>query len=197
MDNQGIRLEDFTGRWDYGTLPENVRLGSDCWIESPGSFKRFRSEQTPGLVLGDRVRAYTWTAFSIEPSGMVEVGDDSVLVGAVFMCCERISVGRRVVISYNVVIADSDFHPIDPVLRQQDAIANSPQGDRSQRPPVVSRPVVIEDDVWIGIGAILLKGIRIGRGARIDAGAVVAFDVPPGASVTGNPAKIAQEGGQG
>jgi acetyltransferase-like isoleucine patch superfamily enzyme len=144
------------------------------------------------LIIGDRVRVYTWTTFNVEPSGLVEVGDDSVLVGAVLMCAERISIGRRVVISYNVTIADSDFHPIDPELRKQDAVANSPYGDRSKRPVYISRPIFIEDDVWIGIGAIVLKGVTIGRGARVGAGSVVTKDVPAGAEIAGNPARIVE-----
>jgi acetyltransferase-like isoleucine patch superfamily enzyme len=182
-------LAGITGAWDYGGLGANVSLGADCWLERRDSFARFRSQRTPGLILGDRVRVYTWTTFNVEPDGFVEIGDDSVLVGAVFMCAEHISIGNRVVVSYNVTIADSDFHPIDPELRKQDAIANSPFGDRSTRPAVVSRPVVIEDDVWIGIGAIVLKGVRIGRGARIGAGAVITSEILPGQSVVGNPAR--------
>jgi acetyltransferase-like isoleucine patch superfamily enzyme len=95
-----------------------------------------------------------------------------------------------VIVSYNVTIADSDFHPRDPELRKLDAMANAPQGDRSQRPAVIAKPVVIEDDTWVGIGAIVLKGVRIGRGARIGAGAVVTSDVPPGATFAGNPARL-------
>ena len=92
-------------------------------------------------------------------------------------------------ISYHVTIADSDFHPIDPDQRKRDAIAISPFGDRSQRPAYPSKPVVIEDDVWIGIGAIILKGVHIGKGARIGAGAVVTSDVPADVEVFGNPAR--------
>lgn len=181
---------DITGKWDYGILPANVRLGEGCWLERRDSFTRFRSELTPGLVLGDRVRVYTWTTFNIEPTGCVEVGSDTTLVGAIFMCAERIALGRNVTVSYHVTLADSDFHPADPRLRIQDAIANSPHGDRSQRPAIESRPIMIDDDVWIGIGAIILKGVHIGRGARISAGAVVTRDVPAGAVVTGNPAQL-------
>jgi acetyltransferase-like isoleucine patch superfamily enzyme len=183
-------LDSIKGAWDYTTLPRNIRVGDGCFLERKDSFGRFRSEQQPGLVLGQRVQVYTWTTFNIEPSGVLEVGDDSVLVGAVFMCAERITIGRRVIISYNVTIADSDFHPIDPEQRRLDAIASAPQGDPSKRPPYVTRPVVIEDDAWIGIGAIILKGVRIGRGTRVGAGTVVTRDVPPGATVTGNPARL-------
>lgn len=184
-------LRDLTGGWDRTRLAPNVRVGRDCYLERFESFDRFRSTRDPGLVLGDRVTVYTWTTFNIEPDGIVEVGDDSVLVGAVFMCGERITIGRSVVISYNVTIADSDFHPLDPVARRQDARANAPGGDLDARPPIETRPVTIEDGAWIGIGAIVLKGVTIGAGARVGAGAVVTHDVPAGAEVAGNPAAAA------
>jgi acetyltransferase-like isoleucine patch superfamily enzyme len=183
---------EITGRWPYGNLPPNVCVGQNCFFERRDSFGRFRSERNPGLVIGDRVRVYTWTTFNIEPAGTLEIGDDTILVGAVFMCAQRVSVGRRVVVSYNVTIADSDFHPLDPEMRKQDAIANAPFGDRSSRPPIVRAPVSIGDDVWIGIGAMILKGVQIGDGARIGPGAVVTSNVPVGAMVIGNPARVVQ-----
>ena len=188
----GFDARTVTGEWDYGTLPANVELGRGCWIERPQSFERFRSTRTPGVVLGDGVRVYGWTVFNVEPSGLVTVGDGSVLVGAVFMCQEEIVVGRDMVVSYQVTIADSDFHPRDPEQRRQDAEASAPFGDRGRRPEIESRPVRIGDGAWIGIGAIVLKGVRIGAGARVGAGAVVARDVPDGAVVEGNPARTKQ-----
>jgi acetyltransferase-like isoleucine patch superfamily enzyme len=185
----GEQLEAITGRWDPRALPSNVQAGTGCYLERKESFKRFRSTRGPGLLLGNRVMVYTWTEFNIEQTGCVEVGDDSVLVGAIFMCAESIRVGRNVVLSYNVTVTDSDFHPHDPELRKRDAVANAPYGDRGSRPALVAKPVVIEDDVWVGIGAIILKGVHIGRGARIGAGAVVTKNVPAGATVAGNPAR--------
>jgi acetyltransferase-like isoleucine patch superfamily enzyme len=185
-----VDISEITGQWDTSTLPKNVRVGAGCFFERKASFQRYRSERSIGLSFGANVKVYTWTEFNIEPDGVVTIGDDSVLVGAVFMCAELITIGKRVVISYHVTIADSDFHPLDPAARRLDAIANAPGGDLSKRPPVVSRPVMIEDDVWIGIGAIILKGVRIGRGAKISAGSVVTRDVPAGANVAGNPARI-------
>jgi acetyltransferase-like isoleucine patch superfamily enzyme len=187
-------IDELTGAWDYGTLPANVVLGKGCYLERRATFDRFRSTRQPGLVLGDRVRIYTWCAFSVEPEGRVTVGDDTTLVGAVFMCAGDITIGKRVIVSYNVTIADSDFHPRDPELRMRDAVANAPEGDRSKRPPLVSKPVVIEDDVWLGIGAIVLKGVRIGRGARIGPGAVVTADVPAGTWWAGNPTRPIEGG---
>jgi acetyltransferase-like isoleucine patch superfamily enzyme len=191
-------MAEITGAWDYSTLPSNIRIGRDCFLERRDSFNRFRSTRDPGLVIDDRVRVYTWTTFNVEPAGLIEVGHDSILVGAVFMCADHIRIGQRVIVSYNVTIADSDFHPLDPEQRKRDAIANAPMGDKSRRPTLITRPVVIEDDAWIGIGAIILKGVRIGAAARIGAGAVVARDVPPGQAVAGNPARlISTDGGAG
>jgi acetyltransferase-like isoleucine patch superfamily enzyme len=170
--------------------PQNIRLGPGCYLErTPRTFQRFFSKREPGLTLGSGVSVYTWTSFSVESDGTIEVGEDSILVGTAFMCAERITVGRRVVLSYNTIVTDCDFHPIDPEQRRLDAIANAPQGDRAARPALDSRPTVIGDDVWIGIGAIVLKGVHIGAGARIAAGAVVTTNVPAGASVSGNPAR--------
>jgi acetyltransferase-like isoleucine patch superfamily enzyme len=180
--------EEITGGWDYGSLRSNVVLGTDCWFERRASFDRFRSELNPGLVFGARVKAFTWTDFNVEPEGYLEIGDDTVLVGAVFMCGERITIGCSVVISYGVTIADSDFHPRDPDERRQDARANAPMGDTSKRPPIRTAPVTIGEGAWIGIGAIVLKGVTIGAGARVAAGAVVTHDVRAGVGVAGNPA---------
>jgi acetyltransferase-like isoleucine patch superfamily enzyme len=93
-----------------------------------------------------------------------------------------------------VGIADSDFHPIDPALRRQDAMALAPfLPDRPPRPEIKTKPVIIEDDVWIGMGAVILKGVRIGKGSVVAAGAIVTKDVPPNSIVAGNPAQVVKQ----
>jgi acetyltransferase-like isoleucine patch superfamily enzyme len=180
------------GNWNYQSLPANVQVGTGCFLEREGSFKRFRSKLEQGLVLGNGVRVYTWTEFNIEPTGSVEVGDDTILVGAVFMCAEKVTIGKRVVVSYNVTIADSDFHPVDPEARKRDAIVNAPFGNRMSRPAIEAKPVVIEDDVQIGIGAMVLKGVRVGRGAIIAPGSIVTRNVDAWTKVAGNPARLTE-----
>jgi acetyltransferase-like isoleucine patch superfamily enzyme len=177
--------------WDRSPLPPNVVVGEGCRVERiVDTFRRFRSRRDPGLRLGAGVHVYRWTSFNIEPEGAITVGDDSILVGAILMCAEEITIGRSVVLSHNVVVADCDFHPLDPALRRADAIANAPEGDRSQRPHLDTAPVVIGDGARVGIGAIVLKGVRIGAGARVGPGCVVTRDVPAGATAVGNPAAI-------
>ena len=186
-------IRELTGAWDYSSLPPNVRLGTDCFIESKQAFARFWSTRDPGLVLGDRVRVYAagWgSGFGILESGLVTIGDDSVLMGGQFMCGEQITVGKRVVISYNALISDGDFHPLDPELRRRDALHGAPfESSVIEQVSWMPEPVVIEDDVRIGINAIVLKGVRIGAGALVKPGAVVTSDVPAGAVVEGNPAR--------
>jgi len=186
-------IGEITGAWDYGMLPDNVCIGANCFLERREAFDRFRSRQRPGLVLGDRVRVLTWTTFNVEPGGTVTVGDDTLLVGAIFMCAESIRIGARCTVSYNVTIADSDFHPIDIEARRRDAIATSPTGDRSDRPQLMTRPVIIGDDVRIGTGAIILKGVHIGDRATVAPGAVVSCAVPPDGLAVGNPAAISEQ----
>lgn len=84
-----------------------------------------------------------------------------------------VTIGDRVRIGPYAMIVDTDFH--DPL-------------DRARRPG--ARPVVIEDDVWIGAKASVLKGVRIGRGAIVGVGAVVTHDVPPFTIVGGVPARV-------
>jgi acetyltransferase-like isoleucine patch superfamily enzyme len=160
------------------------------------SFAPFRSERDPGLIIGSGVRVYTWTTFNVEPNGYVEIGDRSIVVGGVFMCAEQITVGRDVLISYHVTIADSDFHPLALEERRADAIANAPDGDRRKRPPLISRPVAIEDGARVGIGAIILKGVTIGAGAYIGAGSVITRNVLPGTAWEGNPARQVGDAGR-
>ena len=92
-------------------------------------------------------------------------------------------------IGWNATITDTDFHPIAPAERIADAIACSPPGNGRPRPAIERARVTIEDDVLIGPGAAILKGVTVGAGAFVEAGAVVAADVPPRARMLGSPAR--------
>ncbi|MBV9008366.1 MAG: acyltransferase [Verrucomicrobia bacterium] len=106
----------------------------------------------------------------------------------------RIEIGSHCLISWNVGIADSDFHPLAPVQRLIDAKALAPYyANRPPRPKLETAPVIIHDNVWIGMSAVILKGVSIGENSVVAAGAVVTRNVPPNCVVAGNPAQLVKK----
>ena len=103
------------------------------------------------------------------------------MTGGSLVCDERITIGDRVWVGANTIIADTDFHPLDPQRRRESPLA------------ALTAPIHIADDVFIGMNALILKGLHIGEEAVVGAGAVVTRDVPPRAIVAGNPATIIGE----
>src|SRR5207248_10050585 len=91
----------------------------------------------------------------------------------------------------NVGIADSEFHPLEPAQRLIEAQAVAPfYKDRPPRPKRETRSVKISDNVWIGMNAIVLKGVTIGENSVVAAGAVVTKSVPANCIVAGYPAVV-------
>lgn len=96
----------------------------------------------------------------------------------------NIEIGDRVLVSHGVNIHDNGAHSLSARERHQHFIeivvrGNLPLG------AVKKSPVVIEDDAWIGFNAVIMRGVRIGRGAIVAAGAIVTRDVPPFTIVAG------------
>ena len=180
------------GRWTDGKLPENVLLGPNTRLMGNHIFRQFRSRVNPALTIGAHC-TMDGVHFALGKEARVEIGDYCYFTNAMLLCELELRIGSYVVLGWSVAIADTDFHPIDPAERIADVIALSPLGKGRPRPELVRRPVVIEDDVWIGPNATILKGVHIGSGAFIEAGALVTRDVPPRARVLGNPARIIGE----
>jgi acetyltransferase-like isoleucine patch superfamily enzyme len=181
----GIKLPN---DWYNGAIPLNIETGEEVMIDSSFCFKHFFSTLPIGMRLGNKITLWR-TSLAVEENGFLEVGDYCYIANASIVCSQKISIGNRVFIAGGVTIADSDFHPLDPASRLADIIALSPIGNRNHRPAIKSLPVVIEDDVWIGFNATILKGVHIGAGAVIYPGSLVIENIPAGAIVSGNPAK--------
>lgn len=90
-----------------------------------------------------------------------------------------VRIGDSVLFAKNVSLIGRNEHRYDIVGK---TIWDSPRNDKSE--------IVIEHDVWVGHGAIVLSGVTVGTGSVIAAGAVVTRDIPPYSIVAGNPAKI-------
>lgn len=100
----------------------------------------------------------------------------------------EISIGHDVLISFDCIIQDTDNHSLDINKRKGDNLDWMGNSHNWNNHP--SKPVHIENGVWIGARAIILKGITIGECAIIGAGSVVTKDVKPYTIVAGNPAKV-------
>lgn len=128
---------------------------------------------------------------SFDAPGTVRIGDRSYIGASRLVCHTGIDIGNDVIISWDVTIVDHNSHAID-WARRRDDIALWHEGRKSWAGVAIA-PVVIEDKVWIGFGASVLKGVRLGTGAIVGAQAVVTRDVAPFTVVAGNPARVIRE----
>jgi len=187
--------EDYKpGYWTEGELPPNVQVGPNTIIIGGHAFRRFHSERDLALVVGGHC-TFDGAHFALGREARMTIGDYCYFTNAVLLCEMEVSIGSFVVIGWNTTIADTDFHPIAPAERIADAIFCSPLGKGRPRPEIIRKPVIIEDQVWIGPNATILKGVHVGTGAFIEAGSLVTQDVPARARIAGNPARVIGEVG--
>ena len=180
--------------WWPQPVPLSVEFGTGFYCETAQIFRRMRTTAARAVVLGDHVSCYAGCSFAIGEHGSCSIGSFTLLNGALVMAEERIEIGSYCLISWNVGIADCDFHPLDAAQRRTDAEALAPyMKDRPPRPSLRTRPVIIADNVWIGMNSTILKGVTIGENSVVAAGSVVTKPVPANVVVAGNPAVITKE----
>ncbi len=114
------------------------------------------------------------------PAGKIQIGDNVALNSGVILnadCGGQIKIGNNVLVGPNVILRASNHNTesVDQAIRYQGHTPGQ---------------IVIEDDVWIGAGTLMLPNVTIGRGSVIGAGSVVTKDVAPYSVVAGNPAKF-------
>ncbi len=166
-------------------------VGDDVYLDSSYGFAAFNSERDPGFVVGDASGVYDRATLVVGPSGRVTVGPFTVLNGTYVICDDRVDIGGHCLLSWGVVITDNWHGEHSSPEMRRDALAAAAR-DPLRHPPSVGapRPVVIEDNVWIGFDAVILPGVTLGRGCIVGCRSVVRKDVPPYAVVGGDPAAI-------
>ncbi len=118
----------------------------------------------------------TWSAEAV-----IEIGRGVGVTGGVICAAAHVRIGDRVTIGANCTLLDTDFHPLEAGERLLDPSSGA------------AADVIIEDEVFIGTQALILKGSHIGRGAVIGAGSVVAGEIPAHVVAAGNPARVVRK----
>jgi acetyltransferase-like isoleucine patch superfamily enzyme len=127
------------------------------------------------LMINGDFRFYTGCRVVVDEGAKLEIGSGFLNTSCSIACFKSIKIGQGVRIADDVTIRDSDNHTI--------------LGENQ----IPSKPIVIGDNVWIGMNSTILKGVTIGDGAVIAAGSVVIRDIPPRTLAGGVPAKVIRE----
>jgi acetyltransferase-like isoleucine patch superfamily enzyme len=170
--SMGFRFSGMAWRVALAKAMLSGKAKAGRWVSMNGIPKmNIRGE----LVIHDQVRIWSSIVRArifVKEGGYLEIGSNSRINGCHISCSEKVVIGQNVRISQYVLIMDNDFHQV------KDHFADG-----------VKKPIIIEDDVWIAAKATILKGVRIGKGAVVAAGAVVTKDVAPYTLVAGIPAR--------
>ncbi|MDP1676620.1 MAG: acyltransferase [Bacteroidota bacterium] len=125
-----------------------------------------------GEIIVENCQFYQGVRLEVGRNAVIRIGNGTYLNrNTVVVAQEKVEIGKDCRIAWDVVIMDSDLHPISGRTLE-------------------NKPVIIEDNVWIGCRCIILKGVRIGKGAIIAAGSVVTKSIPPDTIAAGVPARI-------
>ena len=115
--------------------------------------------------------------------GSISIGDSCGFSSVAISSKSVISIGARVMVGGNARIFDHDFHSVDSSIR----------GTCEDSTSARTKPVIIEDDCFIGTNVIILKGTHLGARTIVAAGSVVSgLDAPPDSLIRGNPARVVQ-----
>lgn len=146
-----------------------VRIGKAHLLVSPST--RWKLDEGSRFEVRGTVALHDHCSIDVGERAALLIGDGTYLNhNSSIVCVERISIGQGCAISWDVTLLDGDFHSID--------------GKPS------SSPIEIGDDVWIGCGAMILKGTSIGSGSVVAAGAVCSGKYPSNSLIGGVPAKV-------
>lgn len=175
-------------------------FGLKCWLLGVKSGRRLevfgnciiRKHQQSQIVIGDGVilvssswRSSTANCFNCKlrtfhSTSAIFLGDGCGMTGgAIIARSKTIRIGARCMLAPGVTIMDSDFHIAWPPDRRH----NTWETD-------IDKDVTLEENVWVGMGCIILKGVTIGKNSVIAAGSVVVHSIPPNCLAGGNPAKV-------
>tara|TARA_B110000240_G_scaffold196663_1_gene249444 strand:- start:690 stop:1310 length:621 start_codon:yes stop_codon:yes gene_type:complete len=133
---------------------------------------------------GSNTSLTTKVKFVTGTTGKIIIGNNCDLNGTCFVSYDEIEIGDFCQFASSSIISDTDFHPVDPKFRLKQM-----KGESFSFNSVSKKKIKIGNNVWVGWGTVILKGVNIGDNSIIAAGAVVVSDIPSNCIAAGNPAK--------
>jgi acetyltransferase-like isoleucine patch superfamily enzyme len=141
-----------------------IQIGKQC---------RFRSDFSSNLVGINRPCGIS----THSKRAQIIIGNNCGFSGSIVGAYEKIEIGNGVIAGANTTITDFDWHSVNPA-------------NRSTGGEMRSAPILIEDNVWLGLNCLILKGVTIGENTIVGANAVVASSLPANVIAAGNPARV-------
>ena len=190
-------FEDESGRifiendWFEKPLPVNIFLDEMAYPDTSYSFTTFFSEKPVGFSLGYASGNYGHGIFTTGKRGEIKIGNFVVLQCTRIISNLSVTIKDHCMFSWGSVITDSWItdSTLSPAVRRW-MLEKASRSSHRHLEFVDPQPVVIEENVWVGFEAVILPGVKIGRGAVIGCKTIISEDVPPYAVVVGNPSKI-------
>ena len=178
--------------WYDRGIPANIEFGSQAYIDTSYGFAQCFSEQKPGIVLGTATGVYDRTNFIVGPRGRVVVGGYTILNGTTLICHDRIEIGDHCLLAWGSVLTDTwgDLQNVSIEMRRKILFLAATDPFRLVPPVTAPKPLILEDNSWVGFEAVILPGVRLGRGCIVGSKTVIDTDVPPYAVVAGSPPRI-------
>jgi acetyltransferase-like isoleucine patch superfamily enzyme len=155
----------------------NIQLGRNLFIDDRVLI--YECWQGGKVTIADGVRLHREITIQYGQSGELVIGEDSCIQPRCQFSVYKghIAIGRKVQIAPGCA-----FYPYNHTYGMDRPIF--------EQPLTSAGGIVLEDDVWLGFGVVVLDGVRIGQGAVVGAGSVVCHDIPAYAIAMGHPAKI-------
>lgn len=151
----------------YGKTIFRTLPGTDILIESDCTFNSSHRSNLIGIYSPCMIS-------TIKHGAKIEIGNHCGFSGTVIGCAKYIKLGNNVRCGANTMITDSDWHFDDSRIGED-------------------KPVIIDDNVWLGYGVKVLKGVHIGENSLIGAGSIVTKDIPANVIAAGNPCRILKQ----
>jgi acetyltransferase-like isoleucine patch superfamily enzyme len=154
-----------------------AELGAGSRILDSGSIYNIRAARAAVRIGEHSLIAGELLTFA--HGGQISIGDWCYVgAGSRIWSAASIRIGDRVLISHGVNVHDCDSHPKDPLQRHRHFVEIATTGHPARVDSLASAAIVIEDDVWIGFNAIIMKGVTVGKRSIVAAGTLVTKSVP-------------------